>query len=77
MLGSLLTDWFPEEELSRIEWVVEEVFRTEQVQEIEYAIPSQQGEVRFYKTQIAPNRLQGKTTTAILIAIDITCRGDY
>ena len=74
MLGSLLTDWFPPEQRSSIESFVEQVFCTEQVQEIEYAIPNQQGEIRFYKTQIAPNRFQGKTTTAVLIASDITDR---
>lgn len=74
LLGSLLTDLFPQEAFSSIKRIVEEVFRTEKVQEVEYAIPNQQGEIRFYKTQIAPNRVEGKTTTAVLIAIDITER---
>ena len=74
VLGSLLTSWFTQEQRSSIEFAVEKVFQTGQVQEIEYAIPNHQGEVRFYKTQIAPNRIKGKAITAVWIAIDITER---
>lgn len=74
LLGSLMTKWFPKEQRSNIKSVLERVFSTGQVQEIEYAIPNGGGEIRFYKTQIAPNRVEGKATTAVLIASDITER---
>ena len=73
-LGTLMTDLFPQEQRSSIESTFKQVFRTEQVQEVEYAISNQEGEVRYYKTQIAPNRVEGKATTIVLIAIDITQR---
>lgn len=74
LLGSSVTKWFPQEQRSSIKSLLQQVFSTEKVQEIEYVIPNQQGETRFYKTQIAPNRVQGKPTTAVLIASDITER---
>lgn len=74
LLGSLVTKWFPPDQRSSIDSVLEQVFTTQQVQEIEYAIPDRKGDTRFYKTQIAPNQVQGKATTAVLIASDITER---
>ncbi len=72
LLDTKLIDWFPKDQRSTIESAIEKVFRTEKVQEIEYSIPNSQGEIQFYTTKIAPNRAEGKATTAVLIDSNIT-----
>jgi PAS domain S-box-containing protein len=72
VIGTLLTDWFPEAQHSEITSVLERVFSSGQVQEIEYAVPNPQGEVRYYVTQIAPIMVDGTPQSAVLTATDVT-----
>ena len=74
VIGTFMIDWFPEEQRPRIQSVLEQAFRTKQVQTIEYSIPNAQGEIRSYITQIVSIRVKEAEPTAVWIASDITER---
>ncbi|MGF1480748.1 MAG: PAS domain S-box protein [Cyanophyceae cyanobacterium] len=74
VLGTLLTDWFPQEQRPSMASAVEQAFRSRQVQELEYAIPNPQGEIRSYLAQIAPITTNAHVESAVLIATDTTER---
>lgn len=74
VIGTTLTVWYPAEQQRVIQEALDNVFRTAQLQSIEYTILNPKGELRFYTAQIAPIKIGNDFNSAVLIANDFTER---
>jgi PAS domain S-box-containing protein len=72
VLGSLLIDWFPPEEKSKITQIIEQVFTTGQVESLEYVIPNSTGDIRAYTAKLAPIWMNNTFNSVVFIATDIS-----
>ncbi len=77
VVGTFIKDWFPADQQFEIQSAIEQVFALKKVKNLEYNIPNHQGEIRFYRTQIAPVYLENHPKRAIFMATDITERQQF
>ncbi len=72
VVGTKLTDWFPEDLRTPIAGLVDAVFSTGQDQSTEYTIPDPEGRVHSYTCEIALASDSDSDPRAVLTATDVT-----
>ena len=74
VVGTALTDWFPEDQRPRIREVVGELFRTGQPEMIEYTVSDLGEDRRTYLAHFTPMVREGVIESVTLTSTDITGR---
>ncbi|WP_017296510.1 PAS domain S-box protein [Nodosilinea nodulosa] len=74
VIGTNLTDWFPEQQRPEVKALIAQSFDTLVTQSLECDVPDIQGNVLSYAMQIAPMPMQGEAQRAVLIGTDVTDR---